>query len=128
MKKDLVYILLSICIIFVIYFIFKNVNFNSVKEGMTSDASGNGIAGNANKYAAAIKAKSVSLTDQLLINKYSSDYESAIVNMEDLINNLMLKTVLSVDIKNPEKSLLTLNQLHQSQTALNDVMKYVDSK
>jgi hypothetical protein len=48
--------------------------------------------------------------------------------MEDLINNLMLKTVLSVDIKNPEKSLLTLNQLHQSQTALNDVMKYVDSK
>jgi hypothetical protein len=105
-----------------------NFKVKAVKEGMTSDASGNGIAGNASHYAAEIKSNSVKLSDQLLINKYSSDYETAIINMEELINNLMLKTVLSVDTNKPETSLETLNKLYQSKTALNAVMKYVDSQ
>ena len=144
MNRDLTFLFSLIgigCIIYIIclYVDFKNLDFNKLKmdfntkEGMRSSNSddssgGNGFAGNAKQFASQIKAASVKLDDQLLISKYSTDYESAIMNMEGLINNLMLKTVLSVDPSNPQKTVQTLNALFKSQVALNAVMKYVDSK
>jgi hypothetical protein len=142
MNKDLAFLFSLIAIGFLIYIIclyvdIKKLNFNKLnvymntKEGMTTDdsnSSRSGIAGNAKQFAAQIKAASVKLGDQLLINKYSDDYESAIMNMEDLMNNMMLKTVLSVDPSNPQKSIEALNILFQSKAALSDVMKYVDSQ
>ena len=126
---------LFIAICFIIYILFRNFNYNPLREGMT-DASGNsvtvsapanGIAGNASSYAASLKAATIKSSDTFLISKYRSDYESAILNLDDLISNLMLNTALSVDQTNPIKSIEKLGQMQQAKTALNTVMKFVDS-
>ena len=122
---------------FVAFLIFRNLNFDKMtfKEGMTDDSSNetssssteNGIAGNAATYGANIKTQTIKLQDTLLISKYRSDYETAILNLDDLVNNLMLKTALTVDKDKPNQSLMALAQLQQSKIALNTIMKFIDS-
>jgi len=127
------FMFLAIC--FVAYFIFRKMNF---VEGMT-DASNNtdststsssasGVAGKAAAYSATIKAATVKLQDELLITKYRKDYETSILNLDDLINNLMLQTALSIDDKNPYPTITKLSNLNQAKVSLNSVMKYVDSQ
>ena len=126
------FLFIGIC--FVLYWLFRNFNYKLTgKEGMTSDSSGNvsssssGIAGNAAAYGATIKAATIKSQDIFLISKYRSDYETVILNLDDLISNLMLKTTLTMDPENPEKSLEKLSQMQQAKTALNSVMKFVDA-
>jgi len=133
MKKELMTLFIFIGICFIGHLIFRNLN---TKEGMTSDASGNssstsssanGIAGNAATYAATVKSATVKLTDVLLISKYRSDYETAILNVDDLISNLMLEATLSLDQSNPSEGLKKIVGLNAAKTALDKVMKFVDS-
>ena len=135
--KELYNLFLFIAICFVIYVLFRSFNYNPMLiEGMT-DASGNtitvsapanGIAGNAAAYAAAIKSATIKSEDTFLISKYRSDYEAAILNLDDLLNNLMLNTALTVNTENPSVSVDKLAKMHQAKLALNSVMKFVDSK
>jgi len=134
--KEFYNLFLFIAICFVIFFIFSSFNYNPLKEGMT-DASGNsvvvnapenGIAGNAASYAASLKALNIKSQDTFLISKYRADYESAILNLDDQINNLMLKTVLTVDQKNPLNSIYAISYMQQAKAGLNSVMKFVDSQ
>ena len=132
MKTELMNLFLFIGICFVLYLLFKNFNFSGIKEGMT-DASGNpvtpssnGVAGNAASYGATIKAESIKLQDSFLISKYRSDYETVILNLDDLINNLMLNTALSIDTKNPAAGIKKLAEMNQAKAGLNSVMKFVD--
>ena len=130
------FLFIGIC--FVLYLLFRNFNFSN-REGMTdasgntitpstaSSTSSNGIAGNAASYGAAIKSITIKSQDTLLISKYRSDYETAILNLDDLINNLMLNSTLNIDPKNPQKSLEQLGQMQLAKTALNSVMKFVDA-
>ena len=132
-------IFIGICIFS--YLIFRNLNINSSSyvEGMTTttDASGtpapatgsvtNGIAGNAAAYAAQLKSAVIKSQDQLLISKYRSDYENAVLNLDDYLNSIMLQTALSVDQNNPQVSITKLAEMQQAKTALNSVMKFVDS-
>ena len=142
MKTELMNLFLFIGICLVVYLLFRNFNYNSqysLIEGMT-DASttgesptavsptGNGIAGNAPSYGAQIKAATIKLQDTFLISKYRSDYETVILNLDDLVDNLMLKTVLSIDINNPGDSVKKLAEMNQAKLALNNVMKYVDKQ
>lgn len=132
--------MMNLCIFagisFIAFLIFRNLNFESVrfKEGMTdasdsqsSGSSENGIAGNAATYGANIKSQTIKLQDTLLISKYRSDYETAILNLDDLVNNLMLKSALSIDKEKPQQTLIALSQLQQSKIALNSIMKFIDS-
>jgi hypothetical protein len=50
------------------------------------------------------------------------------MGMDDLVNNLMLQTVLSVNQSNPQQSLIQLGELNNAKTALNNVMKFIDGK
>jgi len=137
MKTELMNMFLFIGITLVVYLLFRNFNYNnqySLIEGMT-DASGNavtptgnGIAGNAASYGAQIKAATIKLQDTFLISKYRSDYETVILNLDDLVDNLMLKTVLSIDTNNPGDSVKKLAEMSQAKLALNNVMKYVDKQ
>lgn len=131
--KELYNLFLFIGICFVLYLLFINFNYNPLREGMT-DASGNsvatppnGIAGNAASYAASLKSATIQLSNTFLISNYSSDYESAIINLDDLINNLMLNTALTFDQNNPKKSISSLAEMQQAKVALNSVMKFIDS-
>ena len=117
---------LGICVL--LYLIFSTIN---TREGLKQKSSSNnsnvdGVAGNAEAYSSNIKNMTGHLHDQLLVSKYRSDYEDVITDMDELVDNLMLKTVLSMDSKNPEKSLEKLNALNGSKLALNNVMKFID--
>ena len=133
--KELYNLLLFIAICFVVYLVFRSFHYNPmIIEGMT-DASGNsmsalanGIAGNAAAYAASLKAATIKTQDTFLISKYRSDYESSILNLDDLINNLMLNTTLSVNQSNPGEAIEKLAKMQQAKVALNSVMKFVDSQ
>jgi len=141
MNKDITNLVLFIGICFIGYVFFIRMHF---KEGLanrvgaaatdassnsvsTSSSSSNGIAGNASTYASNLKMASVKLADTLLVTKYRSDYENAILNAEELINNMMLETTLSLDPSNPQEGIKNLIALNNAQTALNAVMKFVDS-
>jgi len=135
--KELYNLFLFIAICFVIYLVFSSFNYNPMLiEGMT-DASGNsisvsapqnGIAGNAASYAASLKSAVIKSQDTFLISKYRADYESAILNLDDLINNLMLKTALNVNQQKPNEAIDNLAKMQQAKVALNSVMKFVDSQ
>ena len=126
------FLFIGIC--FVLYLFLKNFNFSGIKEGMT-DASGNsvtpppnGVAGNAASYGATIKAENIKLQDAFLITKYRTDYETAILNLDDLLNSLMLKTALSIDAKKPADGIKQLAEMNQAKLALNNVMKFIDKQ
>lgn len=102
-------------------------------EGMTDnsnkkDGSKNGITDNAATYAASLKALTIKNQDEVLITKYRSDYETAILNLDDLINVLMLKTALTFNEENLMDSVDKLSKMQQAKVALNSVMKFVDSQ
>jgi len=141
MNKQIINLLFIIAICFVAYILFRNLDF---KEGMTTDSSNlsgntntpstptslstsNGVAGGAQNYAANIKSMTIKNQDMLLITKYRHDYENAILNLDDLINTIMLQTALSVDASKPMASIEKLAKLESARTALNNVMKFVDS-
>jgi len=146
MNKQIINLLFIIGICFVAYLLFRNLDY---KEGMTTDSSNssnssnssensstssstststsNGIAGSAQNYAANIKSATIKNQDVLLISKYRTDYENAILNLDDLINTMMLQTSLTVDNTNPMTSLEKLVQLNSARGALNNVMKFLDA-
>lgn len=147
MNKPILNVIFILAICFIAFLLFRNLNIN-LKEGMTSDPSGNiissavassgtsssssstssnGIAGAAQNYAANIKSMAIKNQDVLLISKYRTDYENAILNLDDLINTLMLQTALTVNPSNPSTSLEKLVQLNSARGALNSVMKFIDS-
>ena len=137
MQKELMNLFLFIAICFVAYILFRNFEYNNqyrLIEGMTdgsgnvTQSSTNGIAGNAASYSATIKSANIKLQDMFLISKYRSDYESAILNLDDLLSSLMLQTALTVDTKNPQATIKQLADMNQAKVALNSVMKFVDKQ
>jgi hypothetical protein len=125
--KEFYGLFLFIAICFIGFVLFKNL---PTREGMTnkSPTTEGGIAGNSSSYAATLKAETIKHQDVLLISKYRSEYESAILNLDDLINNLMLNEALTVDPSNPLSSIDSLAKMQQAKVALNSVMKFVDGQ
>ncbi len=119
-------ILIGMCVL--TYFIFRSVDSN--KEGLenapSTDGSGGGVAGNAAAYGANIKAQSIKLQDTVLISKYRTDYETVVINLSDLVDNLMLQTTLTIDQSKPHEGLTKLVGLNNAKAALNNVMKFID--
>ena len=120
-------------ILFIIYIIFKFTKTVEGLETLTPTSSGEGgVAGNADSYASTIKSNTIKQQDTFLISKYRKSYETVILNLDDLINNLMLQTTLNIDsngkIDKVLESFKTLNTLSESKKSLNQVMQFVDSQ
>jgi hypothetical protein len=134
--KDYLNLVLFIILCFAVYFLFKKLNYNPMLmiEGMTNPSKlksiegSSGIANKAAAYAASLKSNTIQLQDKFLISKYRSDYESAIINLDDYIDNLMLNAALSVNHLNPTESIDKLAKMQQAKLALNSVMKFLDSQ
>jgi len=139
MEKQLFDLFIFVMVMFVIYYVFSymsNISNMSIKEGLTNNnvsttttttSSNNGIAGNAASYSAAIKNMAILSKDKLLISKYRADYENIILSYDDYVNALMLEKLL--DGSNDQmKKLTEISTLNQSKTALNAIMKFVDSQ
>ena len=111
------------------YSIMEGMSMDDVSSTSTSTLStstSNGIAGNAAAYGANLKAQAVKAQDSFLISKYRTDYENVVINMDDLVNNLMLQTTLSIDPAKPQEALGKLVMLNNAKAALNSVMKFID--
>lgn len=139
MKEDNCNILLGTLFVLFFSYLVYSTFFLKKREGLetatspSSSSSSNGIAGNASTYAANIKQKTVNLNDTLLISKYRKDYETQILNVDDFVNSMMLKTVASIDIgaaNTPSKmieSMKLLNELSAAKESLNKVMKFLEN-
>jgi hypothetical protein len=120
----------------IIYYFGQCMSFNtSIIEGLenaekpdtvTSKTPAGGVGANAAQYAENIKAITVKIQDELLIDKYKTDYEKVILATDEMIDMLMLKTLLSMKPDAPGQTLQSLNVMKNSKDALNDVMKFVD--
>lgn len=146
-KKDIYNIGLIFIIGFFAYLIFRRIDYQegfsvssmnssssdsdsdtkSTKSSSTSSST-NGIAGNSTNYLAQIKSQTLKYGDTFNVTKYRTEYENIIMSMDDLVNNLMLQTVLSVNTENPQQSLIELGQLNTAKIGLNNVMKFIDGK
>ena len=144
--------LISFCII---YFVVKLFHLHTtVIEGLTNidgttSTTNTGEAGSAAAYAAAIKAETVKIQDSLIITKYRADYEKIIINLDDYIGMLMLKTSLNmiphvtiptdkanntpeklaqIELQNVFNTVTKLNALRDSRIALNETMVFLDKQ
>jgi hypothetical protein len=119
---------------FLVYLVVKLFNLQAnVIEGLTnptSTTSTSGEAGTASNYADTIKSQTVLLQDSLLISKYRKEYESAIINLDDLINFSMLKLALDMkmDINKDMTNIEKINTLCNGKSSLNSIMKFLDKQ
>ena len=132
-KRDIYNIGLIFVIGFFAYLIFRRMNYqegfdSSSNVTSSSTSSTNGIAGNSSTYLSQIQSQNTKFSDSFNITNYRTQYENIIMGMDDLVNNLMLQTVLSVNQSNPQQSLIQLGELNNAKTALNNVMKFIDGK
>jgi len=121
--------ILAVTILYIVYYVYYKGGLT--KEGMEDGldtSSRNGIGGNSEEFATSIHDKVVQIQDSLLTSKYAGNYENVIIGMDELVDNLMLKTVLSIDPTSPHKQLESLNSLHKTKQSLNSVMKFIMSK
>ncbi len=131
--KHLFNILLFIAIGFVVYMLFRNPGTlegleNATLETATTNKTG--VAGGAADYVTNLTNAVTQKKDKLLIDKYRTDYEDAILQADELINVTMLEQVLSLDTSKPDKNIRTLMNiayLTQSKEGLNKVMTFVDN-
>ena len=121
-------LIIGIIIIYLVILIFSS---KPKREGLENQ-NVNGEAALAANYAASIKAQAVQIQDSLLISKYRKDYENVIINMDDYLNMLMLKTVLNIDtnsdVKTQLSSLTNLNTLSTAKKSLNETMIFLDKQ
>jgi len=140
MSEDLIKLIGIVVIIgFLIYLAAKSMRLHmNVMEGLTnptSSSSTNGVGASASTYATTLKNQVTQLhNDNLLMNnkEYVKEYGNIILSMDDYINALMLKTVLSMDATADTadtniNAIKTLNELNAAKASLNNVLKYVDS-
>jgi hypothetical protein len=130
-----VVIIAAIC--FLLFIIFSTMNTekegfvkkdsSSSQDSFLNNSSSSGVAGQAESYTADIQTQVIKLQDTMLLSKYRGNYENVVMALDDLVDNLMLKTALSMDSTNPQQSLTELVNLNNAKTALNNVMKFIDS-
>lgn len=134
MKEMYWNLLLFAMILLGLYIFFRNYDTQVNREGLdTMDdrkSSGNGIASNSKTYLTTIKDINMKMKDSLNVSnsEYRKNYEDIILNMDDLINYVMLKTTLTIDQNKPEATIIKLSQLNQARAALNNVLKFVDKQ
>lgn len=142
MNQDEFFKIIGIIIVcfFIIYMSMKLFQIQTnIVEGLTNAADGTtnssvstGEAGTAASYAASIKAQVVKLQDELLIAKYRTDYEAAIINLDDLIGYMMIKQSLNMNIGNDTKANIEminqLNIMKNAKESLNTTMAFLDKQ
>jgi hypothetical protein len=134
-KRDIYNIGLILVIGLFAYLIFRRMIYQegfdvsgNAKPSPPASSSTNGIAGNSTTYLSQIQSQNVKFNDTFNITNYRKQYEDIIISMDDLVNNLMLQTVLSVNPENQQESLIQIGELNNAKSGLNNVMKFIDGK
>ena len=129
------YVWLFIVSIFVIYIVFRTLNFQAkIIEGMATGTSTTDTPNDKDKIAAAIASNNTFAEDVLLISKYQKSYEDIIINLENNINYYMLGAIvnsgetISKKPMDPASIALinSINSLKAYKDTLNDAMTFLD--
>lgn len=131
-QENILLIICCVCLVIFLTWIIINENKN-IKEGLTAtieipqkSTSQTGIGNNISSYINDITAQTNKLKDELNISSYKNEYEVAIISMDDLLNNIMLKTILNNDSNNnSDNKFKKIAELNQSKNALNSIMKFI---
>ena len=139
MQEDLfkmIGILLFIGII--IYLAVKSMRLQtSIIEGLTnsdtttSTATSSNVGSGAANYSAKINTEFLRMKDLLNIEKYRTDYENVIIQLDDYVSSLMLQQILSLDTNNLSQDTVTpildkINTMNTGKQSLNSIMKFID--
>ena len=127
--KHLFNLLIFFAMCLLVYLVFRNQGVIEGLEnaGQSTSSNATGIGGGAADYVTRLKDAVTKKTDILLVSKYRTEYEKAIVSADDMINTLMLEQVLSLDTNKPNiQSFVNIANLSQAKDGLNKVMKFVD--
>ena len=102
----------------------KSASSSASKSSSSKDV----IWENSKNFANAIKNASNAIKDELEIKKYTDNYETIILNIDDLLNNLMLETTLNLDVENPLPTIQKLSVMQQSKSALISIMEHLNEQ
>jgi hypothetical protein len=133
------YFFMTIGVLFIVLMIHLIVTriFKKTIEGLQSETTPttststttNGIGANSPSYDSSVAVVATSLKDQLGISTYYTHYDSIIENQISILYNQMLQTTLSLNVSSPDPgALTTINQLHSTILALDDLKTFVDKK
>jgi hypothetical protein len=120
------YLGLFVAIIVGMMVIYRIFNLQSdIIEGMTSSTDSKEISEN-------VKNKASKIMDGLLIDKYRENYENTLTNLQELSNALILKHMVSSNSENMGDKFFPMvekiNSLEKFKAAINNSMKFLDSK
>lgn len=134
---------LAVIVIFAVYIVLKMMTYQfKIIEGMksnSSDSSSSIFDTTASKASDALNERNSKISDILAMDKYKTDYEDLIINLEDSINTSLFEKVVSIsaDIGKLDssavisddtmKKITDANALNDFITSLNSSMKYIDS-
>ena len=122
------YVGLTVIIIFVICVSVKSLDLNTqVIEGLTNKKDKSSLVGDLVK---STKRDNEHTKDALLINKYKTDYEDLILEMEESVSLKVLELITKIKSKDYNKETMDtikkINDLEQFKTTLDQTMKFVD--
>ena len=113
--KIMSYVFFVICLVYIFMF------WDPIKEGLDT-IQNQGVAGNAAQFGALIKERVIRSQDTLLVNKYKVDYVDVVNNTRDLVDSLILESLLELDPDKPMPALEKIVTLNNSKLALKSIV------
>ena len=129
------YLGLAVIILVVVYVVMRSLTFQArLIEGMKSKDKEEETTTDKDKVPDAIKSKTNTILDSLLVDKYRSSYDDTIIELEEYVNVTILAGIISsaeaiATAPGSEPSQHTINVLNNLQAfkaTLNDSMKFLD--
>ena len=122
------YVGLTVVIVFVVCVSIKSLHLNTqVIEGVTNKKDKQTLVGDLIKNT---KRDNEHTEDALLINKYKTDYEDLILEMEENVNLKVLELITRVKSNDYNKKTMDtikkINDLEQFKLTLDQTMKFLD--
>lgn len=130
--KHLSNLLLFFAMCLLVYLVFRNhgviEGLETAGQSVVASSNTTGIGGGAADYLTRLTDIVTKKTDILLVSKYRTEYEKAIIKADDLADVLMLEQVLSLNTSSPDITTFEkIATLSQAKDGLNKVMKALDS-
>lgn len=126
---------IAVMVIIIVFLLIKIFNIRSSKREGIENMNNETLPiqkDTLESFNASIQAKINNLNDALMLKKNKRQYETAIINMDDYINLLMMqqitRTTYDSGIETTVKSFETLNTLKNAKDSLNTAMVYLDKQ
>lgn len=128
------YVVVGIAIVIsylVLRVLIRGYTATHIMEGMeNASGSSDGIAQNASDKTKMVIRMTEQLKDQLLVDKYSSEYEDTILALDDYLGARIVNDTLDISFGKGSipnmKQVRNLNDLVQAKKNLNDVLQSLD--